>query len=303
MNDYNLVNTQKEQALELLQQYYGYQSFRSIQYDVIEANLRNDDVLVLMPTGGGKSICFQLPALMRDGVCLVVSPLIALMKDQVDGLIGNGISAAYLNSSQSAEEENRVMSEAANGNIKLLYIAPERLLGMLHTFLSLVKVSMIAIDEAHCISQWGHDFRPEYTKLGLLRDRFPEVPVIALTATADKTPQRDIIKQLKLKSENVFVSSFDRANLNLKVKRGLGEKDKLKEIVQFIKLKKEQSGIIYCLSRKGTEKMVADLSMHGITATSYHAYVNRRMRAPVYAPVLEQRMLAPVLEDGGSSSP
>jgi ATP-dependent DNA helicase RecQ len=303
MNDYNLVNTQKEQALELLQQYYGYQSFRSIQYDVIEANLRNDDVLVLTPTGGGKSICFQIPALMRDGVCLVVSPLIALMKDQVDGLIGNGISAAYLNSSQSAEEENRVMIEAANGNIKLLYIAPERLLGMLHTFLSLVKVSMIAIDEAHCISQWGHDFRPEYTKLGLLRDRFPEVPVIALTATADKTTQRDIIKQLKLKSENVFVSSFDRANLNLKVKRGLGEKNKLKEIVQFIKLKKEQSGIIYCLSRKGTEKMVADLSMHGITATSYHAYVTRRMRAPVYAPVLEQRMLAPVLEDGGSSPP
>jgi ATP-dependent DNA helicase RecQ len=281
MNDYNLVNTQKEQALDLLQQYYGYQSFRSIQYDVIEANLHNDDVLVLMPTGGGKSICFQIPALMRDGVCLVVSPLIALMKDQVDGLIGNGISAAYLNSSQSAEEENRVMSEAANGNLKLLYIAPERLLGMLHTFLSLIKVSMIAIDEAHCISQWGHDFRPEYTKLGLLRERFPEVPVIALTATADKTTQRDIIKQLKLKSENVFVSSFDRTNLNLKVKRGLGEKDKLKEIVQFIKLKKGQSGIIYCLSRKGTEKMVADLSMHGIMATSYHAGMSAEARSKV----------------------
>lgn len=281
MNDYNLVNTQKEQALELLQQYYGYQSFRSIQFDVIEANLRNDDVLVLMPTGGGKSICFQIPALMRDGVCLVVSPLIALMKDQVDGLVGNGIPAAYLNSSQSAEEEKAVMEEAANGNLKLLYIAPERLLGMLQTFLSLIKVSMIAIDEAHCISQWGHDFRPEYTKLGLLRERFPDVPVIALTATADKTTQRDIIKQLKLKSENVFVSSFDRANLSLKVKRGLSEKDKLKEIVQLINKKKGQSGIIYCLSRKGTEKMAAELSMHGIAATCYHAGMSAEARSKV----------------------
>jgi ATP-dependent DNA helicase RecQ len=281
MNDYNLVNTQKEQAVDLLQQYYGYPSFRSIQYDVIEANLRNEDVLVLMPTGGGKSICFQIPALMRDGVCLVVSPLIALMKDQVDGLLGNGISAAYLNSSQSAEEENHVMSEASKGNIKLLYIAPERLLGMLHTFLNLVKVSMIAIDEAHCISQWGHDFRPEYTKLGLLRERFPDVPVIALTATADKTTQRDIIKQLKLKSENVFVSSFDRANLSLKVKRGMSEKDKLKEIVQFINRKKGQSGIIYCLSRKGTEKMVADLKTQGITAASYHAGMSAEARSKI----------------------
>jgi len=271
----------KEKALALLHQYYGYQSFRSIQYAVIEANLRNDDVLVLMPTGGGKSICFQIPALMREGVCLVVSPLIALMKDQVDGLVANGIPAAYLNSSQNAEEENHVMSEAANGNIKLLYIAPERLLGMLHTFLSLVKVSMIAIDEAHCISQWGHDFRPEYTKLGLLRERFPEVPVIALTATADKTTQRDIIKQLKLKSENVFVSSFDRANLSLKVKRGMSEKDKLKEIVQFINKKKGLSGIIYCLSRKGTEKMVADLSLQGITAASYHAGMSAEARSKV----------------------
>jgi len=281
MNDYNLVNTHKERALELLQQYYGYQSFRSIQYDVIEANLRNDDVLVLMPTGGGKSICFQIPALMREGVCLVVSPLIALMKDQVDGLVANGISAAYLNSSQSADEEKAVMEAAANGNLKLLYIAPERLLGMLQTFLSLIKVSMIAIDEAHCISQWGHDFRPEYTKLGLLRERFPEVPVIALTATADKTTQRDIIKQLKLKSENVFVSSFDRANLSLKVKRGMSEKDKLKEIVQLINKKKGQSGIIYCLSRKGTEKMAAELNMHGIVATCYHAGMSAEARSKV----------------------
>jgi ATP-dependent DNA helicase RecQ len=281
MNDYNLINTQKEQALALLQQYYGYQSFRSIQYDVIEANVRNEDVLVLMPTGGGKSICFQIPALMRDGLCLVVSPLIALMKDQVDGLVANGIAAAFLNSSQSSEEESVVMHEAAKGTLKLLYIAPERLLGMLHTFLSLVKVSMIAIDEAHCISQWGHDFRPEYTKLGMLRERFPEVPVIALTATADKTTQRDIIKQLKLKSENVFVSSFDRANISLKVRRGLTEKDKLKEIVQFINKKKNQSGIIYCLSRKGTEKMAADLSLQGISAIAYHAGMSAEDRSKV----------------------
>ena len=271
----------KERALDLLKQYYGYQSFRSIQFEVIQANLRNEDVLVLMPTGGGKSICFQIPALMRDGVCIVVSPLIALMKDQVDGLVGNGIAAAYLNSSQNAEEEKAVLDDAASGKLKLLYIAPERLLGMLHTFFNLVKVSMIAIDEAHCISQWGHDFRPEYTKLGLLRERFPDVPVIALTATADKTTQRDIIRQLKLKSENVFVSSFDRPNLSLKVKRGMSEKDKLKEVVQFINKKKGQSGIIYCLSRKGTEKMAADLSLHGISATSYHAGMSAEERSKV----------------------
>ena len=271
----------KEKALNLLKQYYGYQSFRSIQFEVIEANMRNEDVLVLMPTGGGKSICFQIPALMRDGVCIVVSPLIALMKDQVDGLVGNGIPAAYLNSSQNADEEKAVLDEALNGKLKLLYIAPERLLSMLHTFFNLVKVSMIAIDEAHCISQWGHDFRPEYTKLGLLRERFPDVPVIALTATADKTTQRDIIKQLKLKSENVFVSSFDRPNLSLKVKRGLSDKDKLKEVVQFINKKKGQSGIIYCLSRKGTEKLVADLSLQGISATAYHAGMGAEERSKV----------------------
>ena len=281
MNDYNLDISNKDKALALLQQYYGYSSFRSIQYDVIEANLRNEDVLVLMPTGGGKSICFQLPALMREGVCLVVSPLIALMKDQVDGLVANGIPAAFLNSSQNVETEKAVMEQAANGSLKLLYIAPERLLGMLNTFLNLVKVSMIAIDEAHCISQWGHDFRPEYTKLGLLRERFPDVPVIALTATADKTTQRDITKQLKLKAENIFVSSFDRPNLSLKVKRGMAEKDKLKEIVQFINKKKGQSGIIYCLSRKGTEKMAEDLNMHGISATCYHAGMSAEVRSKV----------------------
>ena len=202
----------KEKALDLLSKYYGYQSFRGIQYEVIEANMRNEDVLVLMPTGGGKSVCFQLPALMREGVCLVVSPLIALMKDQVDGLQGNGIAAAYLNSSQNTEEEQAVIADAINGNIKLLYIAPERLLGMLNTFLSLIKVSMIAIDEAHCISQWGHDFRPEYTKLGSVRERFPDVPVMALTATADKTTQRDIIKQLKLKADNIFISSLSQTS-------------------------------------------------------------------------------------------
>ncbi|MFN4931247.1 MAG: DNA helicase RecQ [Bacteroidota bacterium] len=271
----------KEKALELLSKYYGYQSFRGIQYEVIEANMRNEDVLVLMPTGGGKSVCFQLPALMREGVCIVVSPLIALMKDQVDGLQGNGIAAAYLNSSQNTEEEQAVITDAVNGNIKLLYIAPERLLGMLNTFLSLIKVSMIAIDEAHCISQWGHDFRPEYTKLGSLRERFPDVPVMALTATADKTTQRDIIKQLKLKADNIFISSFDRANLSLKVRRGLSEKDKLKEIVQFVKSKRGQSGIIYCLSRKGTESMADDLNMNGIQAAAYHAGMSSELRSKI----------------------
>jgi ATP-dependent DNA helicase RecQ len=271
----------KEIALELLRKYYGYQSFRGIQYDIIEACMRNEDTLVLMPTGGGKSVCFQIPALMREGVCLVVSPLIALMKDQVDGLQANGIAAAYLNSTQSAAEEQLVMENAANGTLKLLYIAPERLLGMMHTFLHLMNVSMIAIDEAHCISQWGHDFRPEYTKLGSLRERFPDVPVMALTATADKTTQRDIIKQLLLRSENVFVASFDRPNLSLKVRRGIGEKDKLKEIAQFIKSKKGQSGIVYCLSRKGTEQMADDLSKHGISAVAYHAGMSSEMRSRV----------------------
>jgi ATP-dependent DNA helicase RecQ len=276
-----LNSENKTQALHLLKKYYGYTAFRSVQENVIAAVLNKKDVMVLMPTGGGKSICFQLPALMQPGLCLVISPLIALMKDQVEGLKANGIEAEYLNSTITAEQEQDIIARALQGQVKLLYIAPEKLLTQLNGFVSALPINCIAIDEAHCISQWGHDFRPEYTKLGLLRERFKNVPVMALTATADKTTRRDIVKQLKLEEENIFISSFNRPNLSLKVRRGVSEKDKLHEIIQFIKTQPTASGIIYCLSRKATETMAADLKRNKINAAYYHAGVKNDLRAKV----------------------
>lgn len=276
-----LNSENKTQALHLLKKYYGYTAFRSVQENVIAAVLDKKDVMVLMPTGGGKSICFQLPALMQPGLCLVISPLIALMKDQVEGLKANGIEAEYLNSTITLEQEQNIISRALQGQVKLLYIAPEKLLTQLNGFVSALPINCIAIDEAHCISQWGHDFRPEYTKLGLLRERFKNVPVMALTATADKTTRRDIVKQLKLEEENIFISSFNRPNLSLKVRRGVSEKDKLDEIIQFIKTQPNASGIIYCLSRKATETMSADLKRNKINAAYYHAGVKNDLRAKV----------------------
>lgn len=259
------------ELLLLLKRFFGYNSFRPRQEEIIRRILQKKDTLVLMPTGGGKSICFQLPAIYLPGTALVISPLISLMKDQVEGLIANGIPAATLNSMMPDEERNRVCQLCIQGKIKLLYISPERVVGELHWLLPRIDISLIAIDEAHCISHWGHDFRPEYTRLSVLKDCFPQVPVIALTATADKMTRADIITQLKLREPDTFLSSFDRPNLSLTVRRGLSKREKLAATVNFIRRHPHQSGIIYCLSRSGTESLVAELADYSIRAVAYHA--------------------------------
>ncbi|MDD4516321.1 DNA helicase RecQ [Massilibacteroides sp.] len=262
----------------LLKKFFGYTSFRPYQEEIIQTILKKQDALVLMPTGGGKSICFQLPAIYLPGTAVVVSPLIALMKDQVEGLIANGIPAAALNSSMREEERQQVKQLCMQGKIKLLYISPEGLLGELTWLLPRMEISLIAIDEAHCVSHWGHDFRPEYTQLSVLKEQFPSVPIVALTATADKITRRDIIDQLKLKDPAVFVSSFDRPNLSLTVRRGLTKKDKTTAMVQFIRAHKDQCGIIYCTKRDDTEAVAVTLKLFGIGALAYHAGMSAGQR-------------------------
>ncbi len=257
-------------ALSLLKQYFGYDEFRPLQRDIIQSLTENRDVLVLMPTGGGKSLCYQLPALMRDGLTIVISPLIALMKDQVEALVENGIAAVCLNSSQDYAKEALIINQCRNGEVKLLYISPEKAVTMKHT-LSDFPVSLIAIDEAHCISSWGHDFRPEYQQLHFLRELFPHLPLIALTATADKITRRDIIAQLKLHQPVIYISSFDRKNLSLTVKANVAEKNKITEISALIKKYKNDTGIIYCTSRKSTEILAGKLQLLGFKAGYYHA--------------------------------
>ncbi|MBD3748295.1 MAG: DNA helicase RecQ [Sphingobacteriales bacterium] len=265
----------------LLKKHFGYEKFRPQQEEIIEQVLSGADALVLMPTGGGKSLCFQIPALMLDGTAIVISPLISLMKDQVDALRSNGISAAFYNSSQNFEEQQYILDACHRGEIKLLYISPEKLLSDIEIITKACKPSLFAIDEAHCVSAWGHDFRPEYTKLGFLRDRFPQIPFMALTATADKHTRRDIIKQLKLKNPQTFLSSFDRKNLSLEVKIGIKPKEKIKEIIDFIEDRDGQSGIIYCLSRKKCEETFEALKNEGINAMFYHAGMSSEARSSV----------------------
>ncbi|MNS19734.1 ATP-dependent DNA helicase RecQ [compost metagenome] len=257
-------------AQSVLKEYFGYDEFRPLQRNIIQSILDKKDTLVLMPTGGGKSICFQVPALLLDGLCVVISPLISLMKDQVDALRINGIGAAYLNSSQSFEEEEVVIEDCINGNIKLLYLSPEKLKSSI-PMLGRFNIQLLAIDEAHCISSWGHDFRPEYTQLSILKERFSDVPIVALTATADRVTRKDIIRQLNLHEPAIFVASFDRPNLSLEVKTGIKTRQKDQEIVQFIHSKPNQSGIIYCLSRKTTEELAEKLREHQVNAVAYHA--------------------------------
>ncbi len=269
----------QDKSLLYLKKYFGYDSFRPMQHAAIQALEQGKDVLLLMPTGGGKSLCFQLPALLREGTTLVVSPLIALMKDQVQALRANGISADFLNSSLNAEEITAVKRKCREGSTKLLYLAPETLMLLRDTLLNELKVSLVAIDEAHCISSWGHDFRPEYQQLGFLRKKFEDVPFIALTATADKLTRGDIIAQLKLKEPEVFVSSFDRKNLSIEVRRGLTEAKKISEIFTLIQKHPNDSGIIYCLSRKNTEKVVAKLKALGVNCGYYHAGMNSEERS------------------------
>lgn len=273
-----MTESMRTRAEALLSRFYGYHSFRPGQFDVIEAVASGRDAVVIMPTGGGKSICYQIPALMApEGCALVVSPLIALMQDQTQGLIANGIPAAALHSNQNEGDNRSIMEAAAAGKIKLLYVSPERLLADLDWF-SRIKVSLFAIDEAHCISQWGHDFRPVYTELSKVKETFPGVPVMALTATADRLTRSDIIAQLHLNNPYCLLSSFDRPNISLSVYANPGARQRNQFIVRLAQKYPQDSGIVYCLSRKGAEEATAALSSLGLRAVCYHAGMSPNAR-------------------------
>jgi ATP-dependent DNA helicase RecQ len=252
-----------------LKRHFGYDQFRPLQEEIIRDALAGHDVFVLMPTGGGKSLCFQLPALMRDGLTIVVSPLISLMKDQVDALQTSGIPATYLNSTLDRDEAKARWRGLHRGEYRMLYVAPERL--MLETFLERArnwKIAQFAIDEAHCISEWGHDFRPEYRELKKLRQHLPDVPVIALTATATERVRADIIKELQLRDPRCYVASFNRPNLTYRV---IPKTSAYGQLLEFIRARPDESGIVYCASRKGTESLARNLNEDGISAKPYHA--------------------------------
>ncbi|MCB0561295.1 MAG: DNA helicase RecQ [Lewinellaceae bacterium] len=266
-------------AKEALKKYFGYDTFRPMQAEIIERIGQGKDALVLMPTGGGKSACYQIPAITLPGTAVVVSPLISLMKDQVEGLVATGARAAYLNSSLDDVEQRRVEDQFFNGELDLLYVSPEKLVSQ--NFIPLLKratVNLFAIDEAHCISSWGHDFRPEYTQMRFLKGEFKDIPVIALTATADKLTRKDIINQLHLKEPKTFIASFDRPNLSLEVRPGQKRRE---QIIRFIQKRPKQPGIIYCLSRRSTEELAEKLRDAGIDAAHYHAGMNADERSKV----------------------
>ena len=265
----------------LLKNVFGYDKFRPLQQEIIDRTLVGKDSFVLMPTGGGKSMCFQIPALCFDGITIVVSPLISLMKDQVQALESNGIKADFFNSSISPQAENDVISRATKGEIQLLYLSPEKLISVSNTWLKKLNIKLVAIDEAHCVSMWGHDFRPEYTQLKVFRNSLPEVPFMALTATADKSARTDIEEQLGLKDSKLFISSFDRKNLSIEVRGQVPKQKKLQEIEQFVERKKNESGIIYCLSRKNTEEVANYLKEDGHSVAFYHAGMNPEERERV----------------------
>lgn len=267
-----------DKAREILKKSFGYDSFRMNQEAVIEAVLAKKDCVVLMPTGGGKSLCYQIPALMLDGLTVVISPLIALMKDQVDALRANGVEAAFLNSTQTNREQVEVFQAVRGGRIKLLYVAPERLLqsgDQFLDFLSGINVSLFAIDEAHCISSWGHDFRPEYLRLATLKREFPNIPVVALTATADKLVRKDIFERLNIENAELFVSSFNRPNIFYAVEP---KRNSYSQLLDYLGKRKDDSGIIYCLSRASVDVLAANLRDEGFSALSYHAGLDKQTR-------------------------
>lgn len=261
-------------AASVLKSFFGFSNFRLNQEAIIHSVMQKHDVLALMPTGGGKSVCFQVPALMMDGVTVVISPLIALMKDQVDALRLNGIEAAFFNSTQSSGEQEEILNLLNSGKLKLIYLAPERIASFL-PILERIPVSLFAIDEAHCISHWGHDFRPDYLTLSKLKERFPDVPLIALTATADVLTRNDIIDKLQLHKPDIFVSSFNRANIRYSVEK---KRNHVARIIEFLNEHREDYGIIYCLSRKNTEDLAEQLCEEGFAATAYHAGLDNETR-------------------------
>ena len=259
----------KNEMSSVLEKNFGYTSFRPNQEEAIQTLLDGRDVFVLMPTGGGKSLCYQIPALMKDGTAVVISPLISLMKDQVDSLTANGISAAYLNSTLSESESADIKGRLLSGDLKILYVAPERLMmGSMLSLLKKIKISLFAIDEAHCVSEWGHDFRPEYRKLSELKDKFPNVCIAALTATATERVRKDIIHVLRLENPIVKISSFNRPNLSYQI---VEKKDVMEQLDAYIRKNRNKSGIIYCQSRDAVERLALRLTKSGFSALPYHA--------------------------------
>ena len=281
----NQTTSQNPDIHQLLKTHFGYDSFRPNQLEIIQHVLSGKDTLAIMPTGGGKSLCYQLPALAQQGVAIVISPLIALMKDQVDALKGNGVSAAFYNSSQDQQTRQDILESLMAGTLKLLYVAPESIWGITN-YLEKSIISLIAVDEAHCISSWGHDFRPAYTQLKRLQLEFPGAPIIALTATADKATQEDIVNQLGVPKATKFISSFDRPNLYLDVRPG---QQRLQQIFKFLGSRGLQSGIIYCLSRKNTETLATKLKAKGYDAKGYHAGLAPELRSSIQEDFINDR--------------
>lgn len=256
---------------QILREHFGFQDFRPLQREIIEHALSGQDALVIMPTGGGKSVCFQVPALILPDLTLVISPLVSLMKDQVDSLNALGVQAGYYNSTLSEFDKAHLIEACFEGNVKLLYVSPESLVPALQGWLRKLRISLLVVDEAHCVSMWGHDFRPEYNYIKQVREYFPQIPLMALTATADKVTRQDIVVRLGMRNPQLFLASFDRPNLKLSVRSQVPKPKKEAEILEFIRQRKTQSGIVYCLSRKETEQWTKTLLDAGISARFYHA--------------------------------